>query len=192
MELTAQYIASQIVTIFVYIFLSLTYCIKNRRIILVFSFVSNFLNAIAFILLGAYTSAAMCAISIFRDIVFLIDEKINGKSNQITKKDYAILSLVYGISIISIITTFKGFWTLLYAAGTMLYTYSIWQKNNKLYSFLGIIVTLLVICDSIYIKSVFGVILQSIVLVCCIVGYISKEKENNKNKKNYLLVEMEA
>ena len=110
-NLTTQYIASQIVTIFVYIFLSLTYCVKNRKLILGFSFLSNFLNCVAFILLNAYTSAAMCAISIFRDIVFIIDQKINGKSDKITKKDYAILALIYGISIISIILTFKGFWT---------------------------------------------------------------------------------
>lgn len=192
MELTAQYIASQIVTIFVYVFLSLTYCIKNRKLILAFSFISNFLNAIAFILLGAYTSSAMCAISIFRDIVFLIDEKINGKSTKITKKDYAILAMIYGISIISIILTFKGFMTLLYAAGSMLYTYSIWQKNNKLYRFMGIPVTLLVIVDSIYIKSVFGVILQSVVLVCSTVGFFSNKEE--KKEKTYLLdgVEMTA
>lgn len=179
-NLTTQYIASQIVTIFVYIFLSLTYCIKNRKLILAFSFISNFLNAIAFILLGAYTSSAMCAISIFRDIVFIIDQKINGKCDKITKKDYAILAMIYGISIISIALTFKGFWTLLYAAGSMLYTYSIWQKNNKIYRFMGIPVTLLVIADSIYIKSIFGVILQTVVLICSTSGYIKYSKENNK------------
>lgn len=184
-NLTTQYIASQIVTIFVYIFLSLTYCVKNRKLILGFSFLSNFLNCVAFILLNAYTSAAMCAISIFRDIVFIIDQKINGKSDKITQKDYAILALIYGISIISIILTFKGFWTLLYAARSMLYTFSIWQKNNKLYRFMGIPVTLLVILDSIYIKSVFGVILQTVVLVCSGIGYFSEKEE--KEEKCYLL-----
>lgn len=179
-NLSNQYIASQIVTIFVYIFLSLTYCVKNRKVILAFSFISNFLNAIAFLLLEAYTSSAMCAISIFRDVVFLIDQKINGKSDKITKKDYAILAMIYGISIISIVLTFKGFWTLLYAAGSMLYTYSIWQKNNKLYRFMGIPVTLLVIVDSIYIKSVFGVILQTVVLICSGVGYFA----NNEDSKH--------
>ena len=59
-----QYIASQIVTIFVYVFLASTYCIKNRKTILAFSFISNTLNSIAFILLGAYTSSIMCIISI--------------------------------------------------------------------------------------------------------------------------------
>ena len=72
------------------------------------------------------------------------------------KKDVIILAIIYGISIISIIFTFKGWMSLLYAAGSMLYTYSIWQKNNDIYRFLGIIVTLIVICDSIYIKSVYS------------------------------------
>ena len=180
MEFTPQYIASQIVTIFVYIFLSATYCIKSRKIIVTFSFLSNALNAVAFILLNAYTSAAMCTISILRDVIFMIDGKINGKSNVITKKDVIILGIIYGISIISIIFTFKGWMSLLYAAASMLYTYSIWQKNNDIYRFLGIIVTLIVICDSIYIKSVFGVLLQCVVLVCSTIGYISNKKEIKK------------
>ena len=191
MELTAQYIASQIVTIFVYIFLSLTYCIKNRKAILALSFSSNFLNAIAFVLLGATTSAIMCSISILRDIIFLIDEKINGKSNKITKKDICILLFIYSLNLISIACTFKGFLTLIYAAGSMLYTYSIWQKNNKVYRFLGIIVTLLVILDSIYIKSVFGAVLQLMVLITSIAGYFSHKKENSQ-KVTYLLNTMEG
>lgn len=180
MEITTQYILSQVVIIFVYLFLSLTYCVKSRKLILAFSFLSNFLNSIAFILLGAYTSSAMCAISILRDIIFLIDEKINGKSTQITKKDIALLALVYGICAIAITCTFNGISSLLYASGSMLYTFSIWQKNNKLYRFLGIPVTLIVIVDSILLKSIFGVILQGVVLIVSIVGF-SRTKNEGKN-----------
>ena len=54
---------------------------------------------------------------------------------------------------------------------------------------MGIPVTLLVIFDSIYIKSVFGVILQSAVLICSTVGYFSNKKEE---QKIYLLTEMNA
>ena len=181
MELTTQYILSQVVIIFVYLFLSLTYCVKSRRLVLVFSFTSNFLNIIAFLLLGAYTSSAMCAISIFRDIIFIIDEKINGKSNKITKKDVGILAFVYGICIIAITCTFKGPLTLLYASAAMLYTFSIWQKNNKLYRFLGIPVTLIVIVDSIIIKSVFGALLQGVVLITSIAGFVSQKDESQDN-----------
>ena len=188
MELTTTYIFSQIAIIFVYIFLSLTYCVKSRKLILVFSLSSNFLNAIAFILLGAYTSSAMCAISILRDIIFFIDEKINGKSDQITKKDVLILLFIYGICAVAIISTFKGFSTLLYTVASMLYTYSIWQKNNKLYRFLGIPTTLLAICDSIIIKSIFGIIWQCVVLITSMIGFFSQQDE----KKEYLLECAEA
>lgn len=180
-ELTTQYIASQIIVIFVYVFLSLTYVVKSRKFIITFSFLSNFLNSITFILLNSYTSAAMCAISILRDIIFLIDEKINGKSKKITKKDIVLISIIYGLSLISIIATYNGPLSLLYAAGSMLYTYSIWQKNTTVYRFMGIPVTLIVIIDSINIKSVFGAILQIIVLITSTVGFFSnKEKKENK------------
>ena len=191
MQMTTQYILSQVVIIFVYLFLSLTYCVKSRRLILAFSFLSNFLNSIAFILLGAYTSSAMCAISIFRDIIFLIDEKINGKSAKITKKDIALLALVYGICAIAIISTFNGFSSLLYATGSMLYTFSIWQKNNKLYRFMGIPVTLIVIVDSILLKSIFGVILQGVVLIVSIAGFVS-QTENKEILTDNANVKLEA
>lgn len=184
MEITTQYILSQILIIFVYIFLNLTYCVKNRKLILTFSFISNFLNAIAFILLEAYTSSLMCVISILRDIIFIIDQKINGKNDKITKKDVEILAFIYSISLISIIFTYNGVLSLLYAAASMLYTYSIWQKNNKIYKFLGIVVTLIAILDSINIKSIFGVILQGVVLITSTIGYIRvKKEENNQNIK---------
>lgn len=187
-ELTTQYIASQIIVIFVYVFLSLTYVVKSRKAIIAFSFLSNFLNSITFILLGSYTSAAMCAISILRDIIFLIDERINGKSKVITKKDIALISFIYSLSLVSIIFTYNGPLSLLYACGSMLYTYSIWQKNTKLYRFMGIPVTLIVIVDSIVIKSVLGVIFQGVVLITSCIGYFSNRE--NKETKIYTLAEV--
>lgn len=180
-ELTGKFIASQIIVIFVYVFLSLTYVVKSRKLIITFSFLSNFLNSITFILLNSYTSAAMCAISILRDIIFLIDEKINGKSKNITKKDVVLISIIYGLSLASIVVTYNGPLSLLYAVGSMLYTYSIWQKNTTVYRFMGIPVTLIVIIDSINIKSVFGAALQIIVLITSTIGFFSnKEKKENK------------
>ena len=184
MEITTTYIISQILVVFVYIFLGLTYCVKSRKIVLALSFSSNLLNGIAFILLGAYTSAIMCGISILRDIIFMIDQKINGKTSKITAKDIIILAFIYGISAIAIIMTFNGFLTLIYTAASMVYTYSIWQKNNKIYRMLGIPTAFLSICDSLYIKSISGVIPQLIVLICSIVGFVShKEGKDVANKE---------
>lgn len=185
MQITVQqYIASQIIIAISYTCLGLTYCSKKRKIILILSFLANFTNACAYLLLGAYTSASMCAISIGRDIVFIIDEKINGKNNKIVKKDVFILIGVYIVAIISIILTFNGWESLLYAVASMLYTYSIWQKNNKMYKFLGIPCYIIVIIESIVIKSVLGLILQSIVLVCTIIMFIKTKNEEKQLKTN--------
>lgn len=179
-----QYIISQIIIAISYTCLGLTYCSKKRKIILTLSFLANFTNACAYLLLGAYTSASMCAISFVRDIVFIIDEKINGKSKKTTKKDVFILIGVYIVSIISIILTFNGWKSLLYAVASMLYTYSIWQKNNKIYKFIGIPCYIIVIIESIAIKSVLGLVLQSIVLVCTVIMFIKSKKDEKQLKPN--------
>lgn len=184
MQMTVQYIISQIITIFSYSCLAATYCIKKRKTILILSFSANFLNACAYFLLGAYTSSLMCGVSIIRDIIFIIDVKINGKSEKILRKDIFILIGVYIISIISIILTFRGFGTLLYTVAVMLYTYSIWQKNNKIYRYLGIPCGILVLLDCIYIKSIFGIILQSIVVICVIIGVYRSGKEQKQESEN--------
>ena len=113
------------------------------------------------------------------------------KSAKITKKDIALLALVYGICAIAIISTFNGFSSLLYATGSMLYTFSIWQKNNKLYRFMGIPVTLIVIVDSILLKSIFGVILQGVVLIVSIAGFVS-QTENKEILTDSANVKLEA
>ena len=180
MEITTQYIISQIITIVSYACLAATYCIKKRKAILILSFSANFLNACAYFLLNAYTSSLMCGVSILRDIVFIIDTKINGKSDKITKKDIFLLIGVYTISFISIAITFNGIGSLMYATAAMLYTYSIWQKNNKVYRYMGIPCGILVLIDCIFIKSIFGFALQSIVLTCTIIGAYRSNKEGEK------------
>ena len=180
MQITVQYIISQIITIVSYSCLAATYCIKKRKTILVLSFTANFLNACAYFLLNAYTSSIMCGVSILRDIIFIIDTKINGKSDKITKKDIWLLIGIYAISMISIVVTFNGFSSLIYASAAMLYTYSIWQKNNKVYRYLGIPCGILVLLDCIFIKSIFGFILQSIVVTCTIMGAYRSKKETQE------------
>ena len=178
MEWTNLYVASQVVTIISYLFLALTYYAKNRKRILILSFLSLIVTGVAYILLNAWTGLAMCIVAIIRNIIFIIDEKVNGKSNKINKKDIIIIVILFVISIISAIFTFDGILSLLSVAATMLYTYSVWQKNTKLYKFLGIPIGILWIAYNLYVKSLFGIILESTLLICSIVGYILE-----KNKK---------
>lgn len=182
MEITVVYIISQIFTIITYALLGLTYYAKNRKTVLAISFLSLIANGIAYILLNAYTGLAMCIVALIRNIIFLIDEKKNGKTDKITKKDIIILVILYLISIISAIFTYDGFLSLLSVFATMLYTYSVWQKKTKVYKLLGIPIGILWILYNIYIKSIFGIILETLLLICSITGYILEIKRNNNKE----------
>lgn len=183
MELTTAYILSQVFTIITYVLLGITYYAKNRKAVLVISFLSVAANGIAYIFLNAWTGLAMCIVALVRNIIFLVDEKKNGKRNNINKTDIVILIILYAISIISAMFTYDGFFSLLSVFATMLYTYSVWQKNTTTYKLLGIPIGILWIAYNIYIFSIFGIILETILLICSISGYIleknSKQKVNN-------------
>lgn len=176
MEITVTYIMSQIFTIIMYGLLAITYYLKDRKTILIVSFLSVAANGIAYIFLHAYSGLAMCIIALMRNIVFIIDEKKNGKSDKMNKKDIAILILVYIACIVSAVFTYEGFLSLLSVFATMTYTFSVCQKDTKIYKVLGIPVGVLWVGYHIYIKSVFGVILEGILLICSITGYMLEIK----------------
>lgn len=173
--MTTTYILSQIFTILTYIFLASTYLLKSRKKILIINFISLIANALAYIFLNAWTGVAMCLVALIRNIIFLIDEK--KKTNKITKKDIIVLIILYIISVISALFTFDGHLSLLSVIATMLYTYSVWQKKPKTYKLLGIPVGILWILYNIYVKSLFGIILESILLVFSTIGYILTERK---------------
>lgn len=178
MELTATYVIPQIFTIIMYGFLASTYFAKNRKNILILNFFGLIANGIAYVFLKAYTGLAMCFVSICRNIIFLIDEKKYGKSDKIIKKDFIILIVLYVITIILTIFTYDDILSLLSVLATMIGTFSVWQKKTNIYKILGIPISLSWISYNIYIKSLFGIILETILLICSITGYLLEIRKN--------------
>lgn len=178
MDWNGTYIISQVFTILMYGLLAITYYVKNRKTVLVISFLSLIANAIAYILLKAYSGLAMCVIALIRNIYFLMDEKKNGKQDEITKKDIFVLAILYIISIVSAVFTYEGFLSLLSVFATMLYTYSVWQKKTSIYKLCGIPVGILWVAYNLYVKSVFGVILEGILLVSSSIGFWLESKDD--------------
>lgn len=183
MELTVNYVVSQIFTIIMYALLSLTYYLKDRKSILIVSFLSMIANGIAYFLLHAWSGLLMCIIAVVRNIVFIIDENKNGKKDKMAKLDIVVLILVYIACIISAVFTYEGVLSLLSVFATMVYTYSVCQKDTKIYKLLGIPVGILWVIYNAYVKSIFGIILEGILLICSISGYII-EKKNIKRKED--------
>lgn len=174
--MTTTYILSQVFIILYYIFLIMTYQSKSRRNILIFNFCALIATGISYIFLSAYSGLAMVIVAIIRNAIFIIDEKKNGKSDRNGIKDYIILAILYSISIIFAIFTYNGILSMVSVIATMLYTYSVWQKNTKVYKLLGMPIGIMWIIYNIYIFSIFGIILEVVLAISSIIGYIRENK----------------
>ncbi len=183
MEIDFIYILSQVFTILMYVFMAWTYFLKDKRKIVIVSALSLVANIIAYVLLGAWTGLAMCVVAMLRNLYILWEEKHNGKRETNTKRDYIFLAVVYLGIVLATIPTYEGFLSLLSVFATSVYTYSIWQKSTKVYKFCGIPVGILWIAYNAYVKSIFGVVLEAILLVASIIGYIAEVKSAKGGKE---------
>ena len=182
MELTITYVLSQVFVIINAVLLMATYQLKTRKSILIVSFMALIANGVAYVLLSAWSGLAMVFVAMMRNIIFMIDEKKNGKSDKIDKKDIIILVILYAISIISAIYTYEGILSMMSVVATMLYTYSVWQKKTSIYKILGIIIEVIWIIYNIYIFSIFGIIVEIFLLISAIIGIIREYRLKKENK----------
>lgn len=185
MDLSITYIISQVFAIIMYAFLALTYYAKDRNKVLTLNFLALTAAIIEYILLNAWTGAAMCVIALMRNAIFLIDEKKNGKREKITKKDIIILIILCIILTIFTVFTYDGLLSLLSVLATAICTFSVWQKDVKIYKLLGIPVEILWILYNIYIKSIMGTILEFVMLICAIMGYVLEIRKNKNICKEF-------
>ena len=172
MEFTAAYIISQILTLILYSFLGISYLQKNRNKVLILNIIVDILHIVAMCLLKGYSGAAMGLVSLYRDIFLLIySRKKNSKNRDI----FILITSVILIIIFSFVT-YNGIFSMLSIVATLITTFAIWQKNVKYYKFFGIISSLLWILYNVFVFSVVGIVLESIIFIFSTIGYIKEIK----------------
>ena len=129
-------------------------------------------------MLNGYTGAAMAFIMILRDLTFLIMEKKELNRLKKEKFDLVILLVTLVLIIGLTIITYNGPLSILSSMATLIATFGLWQKNTKNYKILGIVVGLLWLAYNVFIMSIMGIILESILVLCSIIGYIKENKNN--------------
>ena len=179
MELTPTYILSQVCTIIMYALLGITYQVKSKKKILILSLIANSFHGVAYILINAKSGLAMCILAILRDLsTMFISDRI--KDEKKSKKIYLSIIVIFFIGlIISAIYTYEGILSMLSIIATAIYSYSIWQKNEKIYKALGTPASICWLIYDLFVKSIFGVIFDGIIFVCSVVGYV-RSRENKK------------
>ena len=179
---TTTYTVSQILTVILYTLLCLTYIERSRKQILITNLLSHFVEVGIFILLKGYTGLAMIIFYIFRDNFFLIDAK-KQDNKEITRRDVHILIILLMFVLFLSILSYENIFSMFPILATVASTIAIWQKNTKVYRFLGIICSIFWLIYHIYLVSIIAIILESLLLISTVIGFVRELKRSNSNIK---------
>lgn len=162
------YILSQVCMIFAVISLAVSFCVKKRIAVLFLSISNAVFYALHYLLLGEHTAVIVNFIGIFRGIWFFLNDKF-----KVSKK-MSVLSLLVCLAALVVggIFTYEHWYSFLPIVATASYTFSVWQKNIKVYRWFVIPVEVCGIILNILCKSVIGIILESTLLLTGIISII--------------------
>lgn len=181
-----SYVISQIFVIFAYGFLGVTYLTKRKNIILILNALSTLCFTISYIFLSAWAGVMMSTISLLRNLVFYLVARFTANT-----KTHKLSALIFILGLVSLdfvlclivntgIFSFGEIFEIFPYIATIIYTVAIWNEKGKWYKVLGICSSLAWIIYNIFLRSLFGVILETVMIVCGIVGLI-KHRNVDKN-----------
>lgn len=161
-----NYLVSQILVILATIFISVTYFEKNRKNILILFIFYSVLYGIHYLLLSALTGFFMNMVSIGRNIIFYRHEK-KKQENSIY-----FLIILFIIIILFGVFSYNDMFSIISMSASLISTYSVWQRNIKVYRVLAIIVSICFIIYAIHINSLFAIITEVILLMAEFIGVL--------------------
>lgn len=164
--MTDAFIVSQVFIVLNYIIYACTFIAKDKRKILLINIFNTLCYVVAYFLLSAWTGCIIMGISILRNVLFLIKPKYKTqKAND--RFDIIMLIGVLIMVITTAVLTYQSVYSLFPAFGMLMNTYSLWQKNHKVYKILGVPHSMLWIVYNIFVHAFMGIILEG--LLCCFI-----------------------
>ena len=170
-----EYWISQVFVLFAYIMCGATFFVKKRSYVLVLSTGVCISFSIAYVFLSAWTGIAMNVISMLRNLVFFLVAKYASNNK---KWNYFQLALILLLMVIFAVVTYDGILSLAAVFASMIYTYAVWNEKSKYYKIFAITSSIAWIVYNIFIYSILGIILETVMVICAVIGLI-------KNKKGY-------
>ena len=148
----------------------LIYQQKSDKKLLMYKMISDFLWALHYMLIDAYSACLIEAINIFREIVFYNNDKKWAKS-----KFWLIFFLL--CSIISALFTFKNILNLLPAFASVLSVISFWRKNPDFTRALAYPISASMLIYDFSCLSYMGITNEIITIISTTVGMLRYKKE---------------
>lgn len=168
------YWISQFFVILAYIMCGATFFVKKRNYVFILSTGVCISFSIAYIFLSAWTGIAMNIISILRNIIFLLVAKYVEKNKTLHYLQLAFILLLMGICAVF---TYDGILSLAAVFASVVYTYAVWNEKSKYYKIYAIISSLAWIVYNVFINSILGIILETVMVICAFIGLLKNKSQ---------------
>lgn len=181
-----EYWISQIFVLFAYIMCGATFFVKKREYVLFLSTGVCASFSVAYVFLSAWTGIAMNIVSIIRNIMFFLVAKYASNNKKL---NYLQLGIIMFLTAICALITYDGILSLAAVFASAIYSYAVWNEKSKYYKIYAILSSLAWIVYNFFIKSILGIILEAVMVICAIIGLIknkNKGYEGEESGKNLL------
>lgn len=163
------YIISQILGIVAFIISLLAYHKNKKEKILGNMVLSNILNLVHYLLLGAYTGCITKVLAILRDSFIILKDS----RKKLDKRIFFYFFII--IYIIVSIITFKNIWALFPLIAAIIYLIPIWNGNKKTVKKTALFCYFLWLIYNIFIFSIIGIFSNIISIISTIIAIYNEE-----------------
>ncbi len=159
-----MYVAAQILGFIAFLISLYAYQKVNKKDILLCMVISNIINLVHYLMLGAYSGCITKVIAIFRDIFIVLKEKNKRLSSVLF---LIIFILIYiGVSIY----TFTNILSLFPLVAAIIYIIPTWLGNSKTVKKTALFCYILWLIYNIYVLSIAGATANIVSIVSIIIG----------------------
>ena len=166
------YIIAQIIGFIAFLISLIAYHKKSKKIILKNMVISNILNLIHYLLLGAFSGCITKVLAIFRDY-FIIKKEKNHKLSNIL---YLFIFII--LYIIASIFTYRGILSVLPLVAAIIYIIFIWNGDEVKIRRTAFFCFFLWLIYNIFVLSISGIVSNIISIISTLIAIINKNEKD--------------
>ena len=164
------YIVAQIIGFIAFTVSLIAYHRKEKKNILSNMLLSNILNLIHYLLLGAFSGCITKLLAIVRDYFIIFKEKHSKFSNKV----YLMLFIL--LYIIAAVFTYNGILSILPLVAAIIYIIFIWNGNEVIIKKTAFFCNFLWLIYNVFVLSIAGIISNIISLLSTLIAIINTKK----------------
>lgn len=163
---TVNYILSQVAVAIAVIFMAVSYQAKDKKWVLIFCLLSCVFYMMEYLLIGAYGGLVANMVGFIRTIWLYFDEQYNLKDR------FVILITISLCLVVCTLVTYTGWWDISICASALLFNFSVWQKDIKIYRWLAVVVSVLYIIYNVAVHTIMGTVFEVVLMAFEIIGIV--------------------